>query len=170
MTSKEKTQLAFDEGIYANPASHTPPSASVASRRTKPASKGKVVKSPVAAQQAFLPGLSRRGRPRLKDAVPATVRAKESRQRRIEAGVKRIEFFLTPEIAADLDLLTNHYKIARVEVLGRLIAKAAKRIRQASGIIQRGGGGGLPAGGGGSTAAGGGTGVEVYPPMLTGTR
>jgi len=81
-----------------------------------------------AAEQPFLPGLSRRGRPRLKHAVPATARAAESRRKRVEAGTKRIEIMLTPEVAASLDALAEHFNESRAEVLGRLVARAARRV------------------------------------------
>jgi len=129
MAKKEKFQLSFDEHIYTNPAADNIGTKQVQAKRI---AKAKPAKAPAASLQPFLPGLSRRGRPRSKNPVPATVRAMESRKRRIEAGVKRVELFLTPGIAADLDLLTDHYKISRTEVISRLIAKSAKRIRQAA--------------------------------------
>lgn len=131
MPKKGKFQLSFDENIYPNPAIEN---IGAKHREPKSAAKAKTAKPPAATLQPFLPGLSRRGRPRSKNPVPATVRATESRKRRIEAGVKRVELFLPPEIATDLDLLTDHYKISRAEVISRLIAKSAKRIRQADGI------------------------------------
>lgn len=131
MSKKEKHQLSFDENIYTNPAAEN----SVAKHvQAKPVAKAKAEKAPAASVQPFLPGLSRRGRPRSKNPVPATVRATESRKRRIEAGVRRVELFLSPEIATDLDLLTDHYKISRAEVISRLIAKSAKRVRQMAGL------------------------------------
>lgn len=127
MPKKEKHQLSFDEYIYTNPAAE---SIDTKHKQAKPAAKAKPAKTLAASLQPFLPGLSRRGRPRSKNPIPATVRATESRKRRIEAGVKRIELFLSPETATDLDLLTDHYKISRAEVISRLIAKSAKRVRQ----------------------------------------
>lgn len=126
MQKKEKHQLSFDEYIYTNPAAEN---IDAMRGQAKPVAKAKPAKTPAASLQPFLPGLSRRGRPRSKNPVPATVRATESRKRRMEAGVKRVELFLSPEIATDLDLLTDHYKISRTEVISRLIAKSAKRVR-----------------------------------------
>jgi hypothetical protein len=85
-------------------------------------------KAAVPAEQPFLPGLSRRGRPRLQHAVPATERAAESRRKRVEAGAKRIEIMLAPEVAAGLDALAEHFNESRAAVLGRLVARAAKRV------------------------------------------
>jgi hypothetical protein len=42
--------------------------------------------------------------------------------------VKRVELLLEPPAAASLDALVEHFKVSRVEVISRLIAKAAKRI------------------------------------------
>ena len=127
MSEQKKDQLAFDEMIYANPVDEktTRPAGAVPA---KPRIRIKAKPVPTESLQPFLPGLSRRGRPRSKNPVPATVRATESRKRRLEAGVKRIELLLSPEIAADLDLLTDHFKVSRVDVISRLVAKAAKRI------------------------------------------
>ena len=136
MPEKTKTQLSFDEVIYVddNPALPTmaPKKASAKIQRKK----GKA--APPAKLQPFLPGLSRRGRPRSKNPVPATVRATESRKRRIEAGIKRIELLLAPEIAADLDLLADHFRVSRVEIVSRLLAKAAKRVRQSEVTLSAG--------------------------------
>jgi hypothetical protein len=95
----------------------------------KPRIVGKAADASPAALQPFLPGLSRRGRPRVKNPVSPTVRASESRKRRIEAGTKRIELLLAPQIAADLDSLTKHFKVSRVEIVSKLVAKAAKRLK-----------------------------------------
>lgn len=77
--------------------------------------------------QPFLPGMSRRGRPRLPNPVPPTVRASESRRRRAEAGAKRIELILDADTAAKLESLVDQRKTSRVEVITLLIAKAARR-------------------------------------------
>lgn len=97
-------------------------------KTTKPKKTRKSVK-PVATGQAFLPGLSRRGRPRSKNPISPTERASESRKRRIEAGVKRIELLLEPATMAELDRLVQHFNISRVELISRLIGKAAKRLQ-----------------------------------------
>lgn len=132
MTTKSKEQLTFDQDIYPNPDTEIrKPVLPEYSQTKQKAEKKSTGKSP-ASLQAFLPGLSRRGRPRSKNPVPATVRATESRKRRIEAGVKRIELLVAPEIAADLDLLTDHFRVSRVEIVSRLLAKAAKRVRQSA--------------------------------------
>ncbi|NWG29998.1 MAG: hypothetical protein HXY29_00695 [Rhodocyclaceae bacterium] len=60
--------------------------------------------------------------------MPATVRASESRKRRLDAGMKRIELLVSPEIAVALERLSLYYRVSRVEMISRLIAKAAKRI------------------------------------------
>lgn len=124
----KKDQLAFDEAIYTNPVDENTAKL-VGTVPTKPRIRIKAKPVPTESLQPFLPGLSRRGRPRSKNPVPATVRATESRKRRLAAGIKRIELLLSPEIAADLDLLTDHFKVARVDLISRLLAKAAQRIR-----------------------------------------
>lgn len=128
MVKKAKNQLAFDESIYPHPASdscHDPRSGTDA----KPGRRRPAKQAAVASLQAYLPGLSRRGRPRLKNAKPAAVRASESRQRRVAAGAKRIELVLEAETLAQLDVLTEHFKITRVEIISRLVGKAARRIK-----------------------------------------
>jgi hypothetical protein len=128
MVKKAKSQLAFDESIYPNPASdahETSPSGMDA----KPVRRSVAKQVTVASSQAYLPGLSRRGRPRLKNAKPAVVRASESRQRRVEAGAKRIELVLEAETITQLDALTAYFKISRIELINRLVKKAAKRIK-----------------------------------------
>lgn len=130
MSKFKNNQLAFDETIYEKPVSvnSEKPGAAVPA---KPRIRIKAKPIPTESQQPFLPGLSRRGRPRSKNPIPATVRATESRKRRLAAGIKRIELLLSPEIAADLDLLTNHFKVSRVDLISRLVTKAAQRIRLA---------------------------------------
>ncbi len=123
--NKSQSQLELDNLIIGNPVSTNQeprPATSKAKRKDK---NGAAISE---SQQPFLPGLSRRGRPRSKNPIPATIRASQSRKRRTAAGVKRIEFLLKPETATSLDLLTEHFKITRVEMISRLIAQAAKRI------------------------------------------
>ncbi|MEW6514282.1 MAG: hypothetical protein AB1443_09790 [Pseudomonadota bacterium] len=129
MPKNSKEQLSFDQDIYLNPDSDILSSTLPEPSKPKKKAIKKPSGKPPATLQAFLPGLSRRGRPRSKNPVPATVRATESRKRRIEAGVKRIELLVAPEIAADLDLLAEHYRVSRIEIISKLIAKTAKRLR-----------------------------------------
>lgn len=77
--------------------------------------------------QPARPGLSRRGRPRLGNPVPATQRAATSRRKRVEAGARRIELMLAPEVAASLDALAEHFDESRAEVVARLITRTSKR-------------------------------------------
>jgi hypothetical protein len=86
------------------------------------------VKSNLPARQDFLPGLSRRGRPRLETPISPSVRATESRKKRIIAGAKRIELILDPDIAAKFDTLAEYFSESRVELLSRLITNAARKI------------------------------------------
>jgi hypothetical protein len=128
MAKITKQQLLFETDFYPQPDGdiRKPDSVSEKPGKTKATRK---VKEPVQASlQPFLPGLSRRGRPRSQNPIPPSVRASESRKRRIEVGVKRIELLLEPTVAAELDLLVGHFKVPRVEILSRLISKAAKRI------------------------------------------
>jgi hypothetical protein len=124
---KSDNQLELIPQENRHPDSNTSPSAD--SKPTKPRIVSKAAAVTPAALQPSLPGLSRRGRPRVQNPVSPTVRASESRKRRVEAGTKRVELLLAPEIAANLDTLTKHFNVSRVEIVSKLIAKAAKRIK-----------------------------------------
>jgi hypothetical protein len=131
MAKITKQQLSFGADFYPQPDSgiRKPEPVSGQPGKAKPYRSGK---EPVQASlQPFLPGLSRRGRPRSKNPIAPSVRASESRKRRIGGGVKRIELLLEPAIAADLDALVAHFKVPRVEIISRFVAKAAKRIQVA---------------------------------------
>lgn len=128
MIKKAKNQLAFDESIYPSPAADAHENLH-SGTDAKPGRRRAAKQVAVASSQAYLPGLSRRGRPRLKNAKPAAVRASESRQRRVAAGAKRIELVLEAETIAQLDALTAYFKITRIELINRLVKKAAKRIK-----------------------------------------
>lgn len=130
----KKEQLAFAADIYTEPDSRISPPTGPAMPQAKAKASRKVRETLPSALQPFLPGLSRRGRPRSKNPIPATVRATASRQRRMEAGTKRIELLLEPEIAANLDFLTRHFRVSRVELVSRLLAQTAKRIRRAESV------------------------------------
>jgi hypothetical protein len=80
------------------------------------------------AGQAFLPGLSRRGRPRLQTPISAVERTAEHRRKRIEAGAKRLEMILDRDVSTALDALAEHLKEPRSEVISTLILKAASRV------------------------------------------
>lgn len=127
--SASQNQLAFD---YPKPDTDIPESApqAIAKGTSKqPGKKRQAARE--ASLQASLPGLSRRGRPRLKNPVPAATRASASRKRRLEAGMKRLEFMFDEDAAADLDRLQNHFKLPKGEIVIRLIRKAAKRLPEA---------------------------------------
>ena len=78
--------------------------------------------------QGFLPGLSRRGRPRLPVPISPVERTAEHRRKRIEAGAKRVEIILDKDISGALDALAEHYKEPRSDVISTLIAKAANKV------------------------------------------
>ncbi len=80
------------------------------------------------AGQAFLPGLSRRGRPRLPTPISAVERTAEHRRKRLEAGAKRVEMILDRDVSSALDALAEHFKEPRNEVISTLILKAASRV------------------------------------------
>ena len=80
------------------------------------------------ARQGFLPGLSRRGRPRLKKPISAVERTAEHRRKRLEAGAKRLEMILDREVSNALDALAEHFKEPRSEVISTLILKTASRV------------------------------------------
>lgn len=134
ITKSREEQLAFDAEIYSKPDSNSSPPDVPAMPQAKTKVPRKVRATVPVALQPFLPGLSRRGRPRSKNPIPATVRATASRQRRMEAGTRRIELLLAPEIAADLDFLTKHFRVSRAELVSRLLAQTAKRIRRAENL------------------------------------
>lgn len=75
-------------------------------------------------QQAFLPGLSRRGRPRSKHPISAVERTAQHRRKRLDQGSKRVEMILAPEVARQLDALALQYKEPRSEVIATLVIKA----------------------------------------------
>jgi|GEM_PF-690056 len=79
-------------------------------------------------KQAFLPGLSRRGRPRLAQPVSAVDRTAEHRRKRIEQGAKRFEVILDPQVFSALNDLTAYYKEPRSEVISKLILNASLRV------------------------------------------
>jgi len=80
------------------------------------------------AGQAFLPGLSRRGRPRLQTPISAVERTAEHRRKRLEAGAKRLEMILDRDVSNALDALAEHFKEPRSEVISTLILKASSRL------------------------------------------
>ena len=84
--------------------------------------------TPPAARQAFLPGLSRRGRPRSSNPVTAVQRTAEHRKKRIAEGARRVEMILAPDVAIALDALATHYSEPRSDVVAGLILKAAARV------------------------------------------
>lgn len=80
------------------------------------------------AGQGFLPGLSRRGRPRLHTPISAVERTAEHRRKRLEAGAKRLEMILDRNVSNALDALAEHFKEPRSEVVSTLILKTASRV------------------------------------------
>ena len=79
-------------------------------------------------QQAFLPGLSRRGRPRSKNPITAVERTAEHRRKRLAEGSKRVEMILAPEVARQLEALAELYKEPRSEVIATLVTKAYGKV------------------------------------------
>ncbi len=93
-------------------------------KRSKPAAATAV------AGQGYLPGLSRRGRPRLKNPLSASERAKAHRERHVAEGGKRLEILLTAEVIAALEGLVGHFQEPRAILIARLIQREAKRIQR----------------------------------------
>lgn len=118
--------LSLDDELFSLPAANIPEAKPRTGRPAQPEQGKRPANAP--AKQAYLPGLSRRGRPRSKNPVPATARARQSRQKRMATGTRRIELMLAADIAASLDALSAHFKESRADVLSRLIAKAAARM------------------------------------------
>jgi hypothetical protein len=115
----KRTQRARAGEQSPNRASHKRPSA-LASHSTN--------QTGVLPGQGFLPGLSRRGRPRLPVPISPVERTAEHRRKRLEAGAKRVEIILDKDISVALDALAEHYKEPRSEVISTLIAKAANKV------------------------------------------
>ncbi len=131
MAKITKQQLSFGTEFYLQPDGDICTPAPVSAKSDKAKAPRKSKRQAPASLQPFLPGLSRRGRPRSKNPIAPSVRASASRKRRINAGVKRIELLLEPTVAAELEALVEHFKVPRVEVISRLVTKAAKRIQVA---------------------------------------
>lgn len=121
--------LPFTDDLYSNPVEFI--SGKTRENETPVKLKGvqKARKVLPESTQPYLPGLSRRGRPRSRNPLAPSMRASASRKRRMEAGVKRVELLLEPAVASELEALAAHFKVSRVEIISRLIGKAAKRIR-----------------------------------------
>lgn len=82
-------------------------------------------------QQTFLPGLSRRGRPRSQNPISAVERTAEHRRKRLAEGSKRVEMILSPEVARQLEALAEQYKEPRSEVIATLVTKAYLKVFKA---------------------------------------
>jgi uncharacterized membrane protein len=115
-TQPNKTQPAKTQSSKTQPHKTQP-------HKTQPAPSAAAL-----AGQAFLPGLSRRGRPRLQTPISAVERTAEHRRKRIEAGAKRLEMILDRDVSSALDALAEHFKEPRSEVISTLILKAASRV------------------------------------------
>jgi hypothetical protein len=79
--------------------------------------------------QGFLPGLSRRGRPRLAQPISAVERTAEHRRKRIANGAKRVEIILDRDVSQALDRLAEHHQEPRSDVIATLIRKAMARLK-----------------------------------------
>ncbi len=117
-----------NESIAADAAQTRPEKQARTKARGNSPQASKPPKTPKPPSQPYLPGLSRRGRPRSANPKEPSQRAKESRQRRAAAGMKRLELLLEPDVASKLDTLMDYYKVSRLEVISRLLIKAASRI------------------------------------------
>jgi hypothetical protein len=95
----------------------------------KASSPGSLATSQNLPGQGFLPGLSRRGRPRLAKPISAVERTAEHRRKRIANGSKRVEIILDADVSQALDRLASHHQEARSEVIATLIRKAASRLK-----------------------------------------
>lgn len=95
-------------------------------RKTKVAPRATV---PILPGQGFLPGLSRRGRPRLEKPISAVERTAEHRRKRIANGAKRVEIILDSDVSQALDKLAEHHREPRSDVIASLIRKAVVRLK-----------------------------------------
>jgi hypothetical protein len=75
-------------------------------------------------KQGFLPGLSRRGRPRLAKPVSAVKRTIEHRRKRMDQGAKRLEVILSPDVRFALDSLAEQTKMNKSALISMLVLKA----------------------------------------------
>jgi hypothetical protein len=129
--SRPKPQKSASLSLLLNDDNLTLPAAPIP-RRNGTATKAKHAKSrgrkTGSNPQAFLPGMSRRGRPRAKVAVAASERAANSRRRRLATGAKRVELVLDADTLAKLDALAEHLKETRAGVVSWLLARAAARL------------------------------------------
>ena len=98
------------------------PKKTASSKKSAPAEPEKNI------NQAFLPGLSRRGRPRSKDPISAVERTAKHRRERLDAGAKRVEVILAPEVTRKLEALAQQQKEPKSEVISNLINKAYSRM------------------------------------------
>ena len=83
--------------------------------------------------QRYLPGLSRRGRPRAANPVPAAERAAAHRQRRLDAGDKRVEVLLPAAAMTALESLCALWGEPRAAVLARLLTTEVDRLARRGG-------------------------------------
>ena len=130
-------QSLFDDLDLELPALEPSVQVATSSNDTQPSKKAKkgqlnknqpALSAAALAGQAFLPGLSRRGRPRLQTPISAVERTAEHRRKRLEAGAKQLEMILDRDVSAALDALAEHLKEPRSEVISTLILKAASRV------------------------------------------
>ncbi len=134
MPSSQKGTLLslFGDEETVGPLVETPPQANPSKRAAKRAKSPQMSTAAGTAGalpgQGFLPGLSRRGRPRLANPISPVERTAVHRRKRIEAGGKRVEIILDKDISQALDALAEHYKEPRSDVISTLIAKAATKV------------------------------------------
>ncbi|NDY81638.1 hypothetical protein G3I67_00185 [Orrella sp. NBD-18] len=95
------------------------------------ASKSRAKNPDINIHQGFLPGLSRRGRPRSKNPISAVERTAKHRRERLESGSKRVEVILSPEVTQKLQTLADQLKEPKSEVISALITKAYSRLSKA---------------------------------------
>lgn len=114
-SKKTATKKAVNTSKHETP-QKTSPSSSSASTQNLPG-------------QGFLPGLSRRGRPRLAKPISAVERTAEHRRKRIANGAKRVEIILDGDVSQALDRLADHHQEPRSDVIATLIRKAAVRLK-----------------------------------------
>ncbi len=108
------------------------PAAFIGTRKRKPATastkRKKNAPPPGGNPQAFLPGLSRRGRPRAEAPASAAERAAASRERRLATGARRVELMMDAATVDRLDALADHLKESRAGVMSWLIARSAAKL------------------------------------------
>jgi hypothetical protein len=125
-SNKASSTLSLSSELFPEPAANI----GKRKRKTATASTKRKRNTPLPGgnPQAFLPGLSRRGRPRAEAPASAAERAAASRERRLATGARRVELMMDAATVDRLDALAEHLKESRAGVLSWLIVRTAAKL------------------------------------------